>query len=578
MDLVLTGLEAPGLAPPSPVSSPGDHPLGPLVVQVAEDGPGRLAWSVANRGDHPVAVRSVRMVWEGRSVRGPVRLLRNGWQSWSPSAVATLGVDRDPSAGPAVPALVRQTHHPDAEPVTGHELRSELVTVLVDRDGAHLVGFLGGDRHDGTVRARPGATDDRVEVRAEAYLGGAVLAPGERRRLHPVEVRRGEPIDLLDGWAARFGAAAGARADAPYQVGWCSWYHYFTGVTEADVRSNLARAADWPFEVFQVDDGYQRAIGDWLVTDPSFPSELSDLALAIAHAGFRPGIWTAPFLAHPDSFVAGQHPGWFARWGDGDKRLVGNVAPHWGGNVHVLDTTHPEVLDHLERTAAALVDAGYTYLKLDFTYAPAIAGRYHDPSRTPAERVRAGYDAVRRGAGDDAFLLGCGAPLGPTVGVVDGMRIGPDVGPWWTNPRAGEITRDYAGGEPATVNAWRSTLVRSFLHRRWWLNDPDCVMLRAEATELSPTAARAWATAVGASGGMALVSDDLALLGPDARSLLDEVLAVGREVDALAVAGASVRCPDLLERPTPTRLECGPVRLVADLDEARGPLARVERS
>jgi alpha-galactosidase len=577
VDLHLAAVEAPGTGPRRAVSSPGPHALGPLAVTLVDEGAGRLAWSVANRGDAPVAVRSVAVVWTGDVAGAPLRMLRNGWQSWSPSAVATVGVDRDPSAGPAVPALVRQTHHPDADPVVGAELRSELVTVLADRRDAVLVGFLGGDRHDGTVRVRPGVVDDTVEVRAEAYLGGAVLAPGERRDLHPVEVVRGEPHGLLEGWAGRFGVVAAARVGSPYLAGWCSWYHYFTGVTEADVRANLVRAADWPVDVFQVDDGYQRAIGDWLVTDPSFPSDLADLAGAIAAAGRRPGIWMAPFLAHPDSRVAGAHPEWFARWGEGDKRLVGNVAPHWGGNVHVLDTTHPEVLDHLERTAAALVDAGWTYLKLDFTYAPAIAGRYHDPSRTPAQRVRAGYDAVRRGAGDDAFLLGCGCPLGPAVGVVDGMRIGPDVGPWWTNPRAGEITRDYAGGEPATVNAWRSTLVRSFLHRRWWLNDPDCLMLRSEATDLSPAAARAWATAVGASGGMALVSDDLALLGADARRLLDEVVALGREVDALAAAGAAVRCPDLLERGTPSRLECGPVRLVADLDDPDGPTARVER-
>ena len=82
------------------------------------------------------------------------------------------------------------------------------------------------------------------------------------------------------------------------------------------------------------------------------------------------------------------------------------------------------------------------------------------------------------------------------------------------------------------MNAWRNTLSRSFLHRRLWLNDPDCLMLRTDHTELEPEQMRAWALAVGVSGGMALVSDDLALLGDDARSLLDEVVALGREADA----------------------------------------------
>ena len=80
---------------------------------------------------------------------------------------------------------------------------------------------------------------------------------------------------LLETWAARVGAAGSARTSAPYQVGWCSWYHYFHGVTEQHLRSNLARAADWPFDVFQLDDGYQAAIGDWLDTNDKFPSDLA---------------------------------------------------------------------------------------------------------------------------------------------------------------------------------------------------------------------------------------------------------------------------------------------------------------
>ena len=45
---------------------------------------------------------------------------------------------------------------------------------------------------------------------------------------------------------------------------------------------------------------------------------------------------------------------------------------------------------------------------------------------------------------------------------------------------------------------------------------------------------------------MALVSDDLALLGADERALLDEVVAIGREVDA-AARRPPPSCPDLLD-------------------------------
>jgi alpha-galactosidase len=240
------------------------------------------------------------------------------------------------------------------------------------------------------------------------------------------------------------------------------------------------------------------------------------------------------------------------------------------GAVHVLDTTRPEVLDHLTEVAATLVAAGFPYLKLDFTYAPSLPGRYADPTRTPAQRVRAGFDAIRRGAGHKAFLLGCGAPLGPVIGAVDGMRIGPDVAPWWEPLAGADQPPGYEGAEPATMNAWRATLARSFLHRRLWVNDPDCVLLRTTDTAMGEAAVEAWAWAVSLSGGMALVSDDLALLGPAARARFDDVLARGRAVDDAARApdGHPPRCPDLLDRSTPTRLRSDASELVGDPDRA----------
>ena len=221
------------------------------------------------------------------------------------------------------------------------------------------------------------------------------------------------------------------------------------------------------------------------------------------------------------------------------------------------------------RTSARdLVDAGFTYLKLDFTFAPGVEGRFHDPTRTPAERVRAGYDAVREGAGDDAFLLGCGAPFGAVSGVVDGNRIGPDVAPHWHRREGRPAPGSYPAGEPATANAWADTLARSFLHRKLWLNDPDCLMLRLTDTEMGPEAVRAWADAVALSGGMALVSDDLAFLDSATRRLLDDVIEFGRAADDEAIRGQPPRCPDLLDHPVPERLVAAARELAGD--PARG--------
>ena len=543
---------------------PATLALGPLEVRAgAASQPDGTAWSVAGTADGDVVVRSVSLVHHLVGAVGPVRLFRHGYQSWSPSTTAVLGADLDPSSHDGL-ELLRAAHHADQRPARPGELRSEWVGVLADgEDRTVLIGFAGGAGHDGTIRLTPGAGGGPLVVRAEAVLGGAVLRPGTLRTLHPVVVAGGGPDApaLLGAWADDVGRAGAARTGAPYQVGWCSWYQYFHGITEDALRANLARADDWPFDVFQLDDGYQAAIGDWLETGERFPSDLAGLAGAIRAAGRTPGLWLAPFLVAPDSETARRHPDWLAR------RVVDGVDrgplrtwwnPSWGGGLdgfmYGLDTTHPEVLAHLEAVAAAVVDAGFPSLKLDFTFSPSVDGGYADPTRTPAERVRAGFDAVRRGAGDDAFLLGCGVPLANVVGVVDANRIGPDVAPVWSLEPSEEVVPGYLGTQPATAHALAGTLARSWMHRRLWINDPDCLMLRSSETALGQEAATTWARAVGASGGMALVSDDLALLGPAARALLDDVVAVGRASDDAAQDGRPAWCPDLLDPGPPGRL------------------------
>jgi alpha-galactosidase len=198
-------------------------------------------------------------------------------------------------------------------------------------------------------------------------------------------------------------------------------------------------------------------------------------------------------------------------------------------------------------------------------------GRFADPTRTPAERVRLAYEAVRRGAGDDTFLLACGCPLGAVVGVVDAMRIGADVAPWWVPPPDQAALPGYAEAAPATRHAFVNTCTRTWQHRKLWINDPDCVMLRSTDTRLQPEAATAWAHTVAASGGLVMVSDDLTRLDRGAHALLGEVLTAARTADAAATAGRPPRCIGLLDPDGPAGLVADGHRVV--VDAATGRLA-----
>ena len=130
-----------------PIGSSGSIGLGPLEVDLDLNDTG-AQWSLANRGDRPVRVRSVSLVFALTGASGPVRMFRNGYQSWSPSTTGVLGVDTDPSLR-ADFEFLQAVHHADQRRARPGELRSEWVTVLADGSGGGpvLFGFDGGDRH-----------------------------------------------------------------------------------------------------------------------------------------------------------------------------------------------------------------------------------------------------------------------------------------------------------------------------------------------------------------------------------------------------------------------------------------------
>ncbi len=494
--------------------------------------------TLRNRSARPIYVESVEfgLVFQGHGHQD-LRFLRHGWQSWSPTGVRSLSNDgeKDFPSGP----WLRGMYHCQPESRPGwHE--SEILTLVGGMVAGPfcLVGVLETGRAFGVVRMRPGARSPAgrpvavdLEIRLEV-----MLEPGETRELEGVRVALGsEANSLLERFAELWGTVAGARRENRFQAGWCSWYQFFHDVSEQDLLRNLeALAADTsgiPVEVVQLDDGFQAAMGDWLEPSSRFPTGLARLGGMIRDAGFRAGIWTAPFAASAESRVLSLHPHWTLQ--HGDSALRGTYNPAWSrdGWVYVLDPSQAEVRQHLEETFAALVAMGFDYLKLDFLFMPAMSGRAADASLTRAERLRSGLEAIRRGAGEEAFLLGCGCPLGPAVGVVDGMRIGPDVAPSWTVNQP-VVIPGLEEMMPSTRTALRSTFARQFLHRRLWLNDPDCLMARSRETSLSQTEAGSLASGVALSGGMVVFSDDVPLLKSNERAVISDVVKLASRIDA----------------------------------------------
>jgi alpha-galactosidase len=533
--------------------APGERRLGPLEfrVDVAADGAVATVNAVLrNASERELYLESVifGFRWTLHGVES-LRFLRHGWQSWSFTGARVLDDRGEPEfrSGPWLRGMHHAVDAPPPDREGWHE--SDLVTAV---GAAHsgptcLVGVLERGRSFGVVYARRDGEAVRVEVELRFDVA---LAAGEGRELEPVRVALGvDASRLLEEYAEAHGRSAGARTVQPFLAGWCSWYHFFQHVTEEDVRRNLEALAasreTIPVDVVQIDDGYQRAVGDWLECNQKFPRGLRPLAAEIRAAGFTPGIWTAPFCVVSESrlFEAGRD--WLLR-SDGD---LFRALPHpvWAadGWVFALDTTRPEVGEHLRGLFRELVEMGFSYLKLDFLYAVAMRAEARDPQATRAERLRRGLAAIRAGAGEEAFLLGCGCPLGAAVGVVDGMRVGPDVAPSWLPDPRGQVP----GLEevvPSTRSAVRNVLARAWMHRRLWLNDPDCLMARSDGTQLTRAERRTLAATIAATGGMVLISDDLPALSERDRAHLCETLNLARTVDCLGIPGGA-RVVDLLD-------------------------------
>jgi alpha-galactosidase len=234
---------------------------------------------------------------------------------------------------------------------------------------------------------------------------------------------------------------------------------------------------DMPFDVFQLDDGWQLAHGDW-DANSKFPSGMKAVADKISATGRTPGIWLAPFMVSENAQMAKDHPDWLLRDEEGGLARVGIT---WSGNPLGLDVTHPEVLKWLDQLIRKVRGWGYEYLKLDFLYIGGLIGRrYKDIPREVA--YRNALQVIREAAGD-AYILTCGAPIVPSLGLCDGIRVGPDVSPFWVNkPLTVWLNNP---NDTSTQNA-----VRTSLHRLWLsplLNiDPDVMFFRSSRNWLKP--------------------------------------------------------------------------------------------
>ena len=258
-------------------------------------------------------------------------------------------------------------------------------------------------------------------------------------------------------------------------AGYTSWYNYFQKINEHIILRDLDgmdKAKD-EVGIFQVDDGYESAVGDWLIPDKKkFPNGMKYIADKIHDKGYMAGIWLAPFNAQRSAKILKEHPDWFIRDAKDGKLLLS--CPGWGG-AYTMDIYIPEVREYLKKVFDVVLNEwGYDMVKLDFLYSQCMQPRR---GKTRGEIMCDAVDFLREICGDK-LILGCGVPLGACMGIFDACRIGCDA----NKSFGGDILNILGINNeiPSSQNAIINTIFRNHLDGRAFCNDPDVLFLRSD--------------------------------------------------------------------------------------------------
>ena len=468
------------------------------------------------------------------------RIFLNGYQSWTESREYTLQEKVRPLLRLARPLLKQ---YGDYSVYRDKRLHSWTYTYHRNQDGSlDFIGSLTEKSGFTVFEYEKGRKGFRLIIRKDC---AGLLISGPYKAFY-LFFTQGEENEVFD----RYFTVMGIHKPYTKQwVGWTSWYNYYTRVTEEDILKNLEafRRRNLSLDCFQIDDGYQNAVGDWLVINEKFPRGMGFLAERIKAAGYRGGLWLAPFVCERRSKLFAAHPDWVAR--DEKGRLIrAGYNTSWTGFFYALDLYNPEFRAYLREVFDTVLDKwGYDLVKLDFLYAATLLPR---KDKTRGEVMCEAMEFLRELVGEK-LILGCGVPLGAAFGLVDFCRIGGDISPKWEDrPLKALHYRERV----STINALTNTIGRRHLHGRAFLNDPDVFILRSVNQKLSQEQRYTLFLINLIFGGLIFTSDYIEEYSPEEKRLFQSIypskgLPTSCRVGECRPAGCRTITEDNPERP-----------------------------
>jgi len=263
-------------------------------------------------------------------------------------------------------------------------------------------------------------------------------------------------------------------------AGYTTWYYQFNKIDAPFIRQQLQNFTkhNINFEYFQIDDGWQIAIGDWLHMKQGFNGHVHSLAGDIKKANYKAGLWLAPFICEKKSYFFKHKKDWLLKNENG-KPVKAGYSTLWSGWFYALDFYNEEVRSYLKKVFHFVFQEwNFEMVKLDFLYAVSL----HPPkNKTKATVLYEAMEWLKEVCGDKE-ILACGVPLPAAYQIANQCRIGADThNAWDTN-----LMRNIGHGEAiSSINAIKNTILLSELNDVAFINDPDVVMLRSNNNELN---------------------------------------------------------------------------------------------
>ena len=295
--------------------------------------------------------------------------------------------------------------------------------------------------------------------------------------------------------------------------GYTSWYNYYQNINEEIILRDL-EGLDSRFNLFQIDDGYETFVGDWLDIDKNkFPNGFEAIVKKIHEKGYKAGIWLAPFVAEEKSKLFREHKELFKR--DKQNNLV-KAGGNWSG-FYLLDMDNKDTLAYIEKCLRYYINLGFDFFKLDFLYAVTLP-RYYD--KTKAMATEKAYKFVRDIL-ENKLILGCGAIPSTSSSYFDYLRVGPDVSLKFDDVWFMRFAHRERISTKVTL---QNTIYRSIFNKHLFYNDPDVFLLRDENIELNNKQKEALLTINALFGSVLMTSDNIATYNDKTKELLEDAL------------------------------------------------------